>query len=91
MNLLPFVLKALAEGEAYGLQVEQRVAKLKGWGPARMVLFGPAVYGHLRLLEERGLASTRAVPDISGGRHGRHRLFYKLTDAGVAAARGERN
>ncbi len=84
MKLRSFVLLALAEGEAYGAEVRERVRLMKGTGVLLGELMLGNVYGILRDLESEGLATRR---DEDGGpERGFHpRTYYKLTAAGETA------
>lgn len=74
------ILWALMEGEAFGLEVRERIEKRGAQVPEG------TLYPTLRRLEREGLLRAR---DAAGpaARGGRPRVYYKLTADGARAAR----
>lgn len=73
----PAILRALAEGHAFGLVIRRRASD------AGAPLSG-AMYAHLRSMEDGGLLRSWEEPDTIGVPGGLPRRMYALTDAGRA-------
>jgi len=86
LSVRTVILQALIRGEAYGLEVADRVATMtKGetkLGPGRL-------YPTLRALEEEGLLRSR-IGEPEPERGGRPRVYYSLTAKGSKAALADR-
>jgi len=76
------LLQALIPGEAYGLELIERVKeRTKG----KIVLGQGSAYPALRELEREGLVKSYESQPLPE-RGGRPRIYYKLTAAGAKAA-----
>jgi PadR family transcriptional regulator PadR len=76
------ILQVLVEGEAFGLEVIQRIEeRTKG----KLLLAQGTVYPALRDLEREGLLRASEGKPLPQ-RGGRPRTYYRLTAAGMRAA-----
>ncbi len=80
------ILQALIEGDAFGLEIIERVQDRTG---GRVRLHQGSIYPALRSLEREGLVESYESDPVPE-RGGRPRRYYYLTAEGVAAADGER-
>ena len=76
------LLRVLITGEAYGLQLVQRVRE---WTSGKLMLDDESFYQAMHLLEEQGLVESYMSEPV-GQRGGQPRRYYKLTAAGQRAA-----
>ena len=76
------LLRVLITGEAYGLQLVQRVRE---WTSGKLMLDDESFYQAMHLLEEQGLVESNMSEPV-GQRGGQPRRYYKLTAAGQRAA-----
>lgn len=80
------ILQALLKGEAYGVEVMDRVEEATG---GRVQLGPGSLYPAFRALERDGLVTSREGEPLPE-RGGRPRVYYKLTGLGERAAHEER-
>jgi PadR family transcriptional regulator PadR len=76
------LLRALLDGEGFGLALVERVRVLTG---GRVQLGQATVYPMLREMEAEGLLESREADPLPE-RGGRPRRYYRLTKAGRDAA-----
>lgn len=79
------LLQALVEGESYGLELIERVAKNSN---GHLRILQGRVYPTLRDLEAEGLLASYEGPPLPE-RNGRPRRYYRLTAEGLRAARAD--
>lgn len=80
------ILQALVDGEAFGLEIIQRVNQRT---VGRLHLGQGSLYPALRALENEGLVRSREADPLPE-RGGRPRRYYRLTAAGARALRETR-
>ena len=80
------ILQALISGPGYGLELIERV---KNRTEGRIALGNGKVYPALRDLERAGFVESYKVEESLPQRAGRPRIYYRLTGAGLRAAREE--
>jgi PadR family transcriptional regulator PadR len=77
------LLQAFTHGESYGLEIIERVKKLTN---GQVKIPQGRVYPALRDLEAEGLLESYDGPPLPE-RNGRPRRYYRITAAGLRAAR----